>query len=58
MDAGVVRKDDVWEIVFEMGALFQGLVMLYVGGRVGMSALQFRALCKRSFRRYLYGTCA
>lgn len=55
IDEGVIRKDDVWEIVFEMGALFQGLVMLYVGGRVGMSAVQFRALCRRSFGRYLHG---
>ncbi len=55
MDSGVFRKDDAWEIVFEMGALFQGLVMLYQGGRVGMTPEQFRGLCKRSFRRYLYG---
>ena len=55
VDSGVLRKDDVWEIVFEMGALFQGLAMLYLGGRVGMTPAQFRALCKRSFRRYLYG---
>ncbi|MGA7158936.1 MAG: TetR/AcrR family transcriptional regulator [Acidobacteriaceae bacterium] len=58
VDEGELRKDDVWEMVFEMGALFQGLVMLYVGGRVGMSAGQFRALCKRSFRRYVHGILA
>jgi AcrR family transcriptional regulator len=55
MKQGVFRKDDVWEITFEMGAMMQGLVMLYVGGRVGTSAQEFRALCHRAFRRYLYG---
>ena len=33
METGYFRKDDVWEIVFETGALMQGLVMLYLGGR-------------------------
>lgn len=55
MKQGIFRKDDVWEIVFETGAMLQGLVMLYVGGRVEMPAKGFRALCHRSFRRYLDG---
>lgn len=55
MKQGVFEKDDVWEITFETGALLQGLVMLYQGGRVGGTAEEFRALCHRSFRRYLYG---
>jgi len=55
MKRGIFRKDDVWEIVFEAGALLQGLVMLYMGGRVEMSEEDFRALCHRSFRRYLNG---
>jgi AcrR family transcriptional regulator len=55
MKAGVFRRDDVWEIAFETGAMLQGLVMLYIGGRVGTSAEEFRALCHRSLRRYLYG---
>jgi AcrR family transcriptional regulator len=55
MKQGVFRKDDVWELAFETGALLQGLVMLYVGGRVGTSAQEFRALCHRAIRRYLYG---
>jgi AcrR family transcriptional regulator len=55
MKQGVFRKDDVWEIAFETGAMLQGLVMLYVGGRVGTSAREFRALCHRAFRRYLHG---
>jgi len=52
---GIFRQDDVWEIIFESGAMLQGLVMLYVGGRIGTSAEEFRALCHRALRRYLYG---
>jgi AcrR family transcriptional regulator len=55
METGIFRKDDVWEIVFEMGALMQGLVMLYLGGRMAMSSSEFRAFCHRSFGRYFDG---
>lgn len=55
MAAGFLRKDDVWEIVFEMGALMQGLVMLYLGGRMAMSKGSFRSFCHRSFERYMHG---
>ncbi len=44
MRRGVFRRDDVWEITLEMGALLQGMVMLYLGGRIGMEAGEFRAL--------------
>ena len=55
MATGYFRKDDAWEITFEMGALLQGLVMLYLGGRMAVSPARFRAFCHRSFRRYLHG---
>lgn len=55
MEMGYLRKDDVWEIVFETGALMQGLLMLYLGGRMAMSPSEFRAFCHRSFGRYLNG---
>jgi AcrR family transcriptional regulator len=55
MEAGYLRNDDVWEIVFETGALMQGLIMLYLGGRMAMSSSEFRAFCHRSFGRYLNG---
>ncbi len=55
METGYFRKDDVWEIVFETGALMQGLVMLYLGGRMAMPPESFRAFCHRSFGRYLNG---
>jgi AcrR family transcriptional regulator len=55
MKQGVFRRDDVWEITFETGALLQGLIMLYVGGRVRTSEKAFRKLCHRAFGRYLHG---
>ena len=55
MASGFFRKDDAWEIAFAMGALLQGLIMLYLGGRLDMSEARFRALCHRSLRRYLDG---
>lgn len=58
METGYFRQDDEWEIVFEMGALLQGLIMLYLGGRMAMSPARFRAFCHRSFGRYLHGICA
>ena len=55
IDAGLLRRDDPWEMTFETGALLQGLVMLWIGRRFSGSPNEFRALCHRSFRRYLYG---
>jgi AcrR family transcriptional regulator len=55
MDSGYFRKDDLWEIVFEMGALLQGLIMLYLGGRMAMSPDRFRTFCRKSFWRYIHG---
>jgi AcrR family transcriptional regulator len=55
MESGYLREDDVWEIVFEMGALLQGLIMLYIGGRMAVSPTQFRSFCRRSFERYIHG---
>jgi AcrR family transcriptional regulator len=55
MASGYFRKDDPWEMTFEMGALSHGLIMLYLGGRMNMTAARFRALYQRSFRRYIHG---
>jgi AcrR family transcriptional regulator len=55
MAGGYFRDDDPWEIVFEMGALSHGLIMLYLGGRMELSRSNFRALYRRSFRRYIHG---
>jgi AcrR family transcriptional regulator len=55
MRQGDLRQDDGWEITFEMGALLQGLLMLYLGGRISGTAADFRAQCHRSLRRYCDG---
>ena len=55
MQAGELRRDDPVEIAFEMSAISHGLIVLYLGGRVGLSAKKFRQLYQRSFRRYLHG---
>jgi AcrR family transcriptional regulator len=57
MDSGYFREDDAWEIVFEMGALSHGLIMLYLGGRLDVTPARFSALYRRSFRRYIHGIC-
>jgi AcrR family transcriptional regulator len=55
MEKGHFRKDDPWEIVFEMGALSHGLIMLYLGGRMNVAPAGFRAIYRRSFKRYIHG---
>jgi AcrR family transcriptional regulator len=55
MNSGWLKKDDIWEIVFEMGALSHGLIMLYLGGRTGLTPARFRELYRRAFRRYIRG---
>jgi hypothetical protein len=55
MRDGVFLQGDVWEIVFESGALLQGLVMLYLGGRVDSTEREFREICHRAMGRYLNG---
>ena len=55
MQTGELRHDDPVEIAFEISALSHGLIVLYRGGRVGLSARKFRILYRRSFRRYIHG---
>ncbi|MBV8570015.1 MAG: TetR/AcrR family transcriptional regulator, partial [Acidobacteriaceae bacterium] len=55
MEKGVFREDDVWEIAFEMGALLQGLLMLYFGRRMDMPVSRFRTFCRPAFSRYMHG---
>jgi AcrR family transcriptional regulator len=57
MQTEYFRKDNEWEIVFELGALSHGLIMLFLGGRMAVSKQEFRTLYRRSFRRYLHGIC-
>ena len=55
MEAGSFAPDDAWEVAFEMGALAQGLIMLYLGGRIDATPAEFRAQYRRAFRRYVHG---
>jgi AcrR family transcriptional regulator len=55
VDSGFLKPDDPWEITFEIGALSHGLIVLYLGGRLDATPARFRALYRRSFRRYLHG---
>jgi AcrR family transcriptional regulator len=50
-----LRDDDPWEIAFELGALLEGFLLLYLGGRIDATAARFRALIRRSLRRHLHG---
>lgn len=52
---GHFHETDVWAVVFETGALLQGLMMLYLGGRVSMTAGRFRAYCQEAMGRYFDG---
>jgi len=55
MTNGDLNKDNHWEICFELGALTLGLIMLYIGERIEMSASEFRALYRRSIKRHIHG---
>jgi len=55
MASGHFHQDEAGEIVLELGALSQGLIMLYLGGRIDGSAASFRQLHRRSLGRYLHG---
>jgi len=57
MQNGYFLKDNEWEIVFEMGALSHGLILLFLGGRMAIGKQEFRAFYRRSFRRYFHGIC-
>jgi AcrR family transcriptional regulator len=55
MAKGLLRKDDVWEVAFTTTAHTHGYITLYLGGRIDLSAADFRALVRRSLRRLLHG---
>jgi AcrR family transcriptional regulator len=58
MKRGELRKDDEWEIAFELWALAHGYVALYRGGRIHLTEKQFRALVRRALRRLVHGLAA
>lgn len=55
MQAGELRKDDPWEVAFELWAVTHGYVALYRGGRISLDEKEFRALVRRALRRLVRG---
>ncbi|MGP3910272.1 TetR/AcrR family transcriptional regulator [Nonomuraea sp. 10N515B] len=55
MRKGFLRPDDVVEAALTISALVQGLIQLYLVGRIGLDEAGFRALCHRSVKRTLRG---
>lgn len=51
----VLRQDDPLEVTLALTASVQGLVQLYLGGRIGLEEDGFRELCKRTVRRIFDG---
>jgi len=55
MDEGVLRRDDVWEIVMTFWAHSHGLIALYRAGRFSYDAPAFRHFYDASLRRLIDG---
>ncbi|WP_254125383.1 TetR/AcrR family transcriptional regulator [Amycolatopsis sp. CA-230715] len=55
MRDGTLREDDPLEVTQSFAAQTQGLVQLYLGGRIGLSEEDFRALCRRALQRVFAG---
>ena len=55
MRAGVLRKDDTWEVALELWAVTHGYVALYRAGRFNLPEKEFRALVRRALRRLIHG---
>lgn len=58
MRDGLLRPDDPLEVAMTLTATSQGLVQLYLGGRIGLPEEEFRALCVRATRRVFDGVRA
>jgi AcrR family transcriptional regulator len=55
MADGILRPDDPLEVALTVTSSAQGLVQQYLGGRIGLSEADFRALCARTVGRVLRG---
>jgi AcrR family transcriptional regulator len=55
MKAGVIRKDDKWEIAMDLWAFAHGYVALYRAGRYALDEAAFRIFLRRSFGRFFNG---
>jgi AcrR family transcriptional regulator len=55
MDAGFLKRHDVWEIALQLWAHAHGYIMLYRAGRFHLSETEFRTLTRSSIRRMIHG---
>ena len=55
MAEGLLREDDPLEVTLTVTTHSQGMVQLYLGGRIGLSEAEFRELCRRTTLRILRG---
>ncbi|WP_327587944.1 WHG domain-containing protein [Nonomuraea sp. NBC_00507] len=55
MREGLLREDDPLEVTLALTSSIQGLVQLYLGGRIGLEEDGFRGLCERTVRRVFDG---
>ncbi|GIG64165.1 TetR/AcrR family transcriptional regulator [Phytomonospora endophytica] len=55
MRDGVLREDDPLEVALSFTSSTQGLVQLYLGGRIGLPEPDFRELCRRTGWRIFDG---
>jgi AcrR family transcriptional regulator len=55
MQAGVIRKDDKWEIAMDLWAFAHGHIALYRAGRFALDEAGFRSFLRRSFKRFMDG---
>ncbi|NGY63309.1 TetR/AcrR family transcriptional regulator [Lentzea sp. NEAU-D13] len=55
MREGLLRRDDPLEVALIFTSSAQGLIQLYLSGRIGLSEKDFRALCARTVGRILDG---
>jgi AcrR family transcriptional regulator len=55
MDAGFLKRHDVWEIALQLWAHAHGYIMLYRAGRFHLPETEFRTLTRSSIRRMIHG---
>jgi AcrR family transcriptional regulator len=55
MEAGLIEKDDIWEVTLELWAHAHGYIALYRAGRFSLPPEDFKALVHRSMRRLFHG---
>ncbi|MEV0651288.1 TetR/AcrR family transcriptional regulator [Phytomonospora sp. NPDC050363] len=55
MRDGILRADDPLEVALSFTSSTQGLVQLYLGGRIGLPEKDFRELCRRTAWRIFDG---